>query len=453
MPIEKMTMTIKTPYVPHIFGDAVDQKLRSSIGWLTAGVASSIPWPSYDVCIIYNGSEYFLRGTEQAKESPYPCISISYDADNINQALEKVYRITSILSWFEGGYVDASGYITGSRPMRYGSRNVFSSMGIAGAKSFNCNHLPIIEDDNTRKALAFWREGQRLENVHEGYSFLSFFKVIESQFANGRQRAEWITANIEKLTEKAKDRVDELRAQKIDVSLHLYESCRCAIAHASLDGVIIDPDIAQDKRRLAQDLVIIKELARLYISEELNVPTSRSLYATRNRLEPWNYFLTTGSLNSLQSGSGKIEDLAPLTRKVVSVGLWPDGTILGLERMSVHIQSLNDGSAVISFVNDKETIFLTFLFDYKNGVAEPLLEHCGLIADKEINEDDVRAFATFYFKTFANGSIELKIEGTEPIECDPYIPTNMMMRVSAEQAIEDEVRKFRDQTNNSSSPM
>lgn len=443
-------MVVKTSYVPHIFGDAVKKKLSSSIGWLTAGVASSIPWPSYDVCIFYDGKEYFLRGTEEVKESPYPCITVTYDTDKVNEALESVYRLTSVLSWFLDGFVDVSGHITSSRPMRYGSRNVFSSMGIVGAKSFNCNHLPVIEDDSTRKALAFWREGQRLENVHEGYSFLSFFKVIESQFKNGKTRAVWISANIDKLTEQAKDRVDVLKGQGIDVSMHLFESCRCAVAHASLNEVIIDPDIAHDRRRLSQDLVIIKGLARLYISEELNVPTSRSLYATRNRLEPWDRFLDTGVPISLQSGNGKIEDLAPFTRQIVSIGLWPDGTILGLERMTVHIQSLNDGNAIISFVNGKETIALTFLFDYKNGKAEPLLEHCGLIADKEIDEDDVRALATFYYKTFANGAVELKIEGTEPIECDAYIPTNMMMRISAEQAIEEEVQKFREQANNSS---
>ncbi|MDY0029905.1 MAG: hypothetical protein RBR86_08205 [Pseudobdellovibrionaceae bacterium] len=443
-------MTVKTPYVPHIFGDDVKKKLSGSIGWLTAGVASSIPWPSYDVCISYDGKEYFLRGTEEAKDSPYPCITVTYDADNVNEALEKVYRLTSVLSWFLDGYVDVSIYSIASHPIRCGSRHVYSSMGISGSKSFNCNHLPIIENENARIALAFWREGQRLENEHEGYSFLSFFKVIESQFNDTKRRADWISANIDELSEKAKDRVDTLRGEGIDVSKHLFESCRCAIAHASLNGVIIDPDIAQDKRRLSQDLVIIKGLARLYISRELNIPTSRSLYTTRNRLEPWNHFLATGIPSALQSGEGTIDDLTPLTRQIVSIGLWPDGTILGLERMTAHIQSLSDGKAIITFVNYKETILLTFLFDYKTGKAEPLLENCGLATDKEINEDDVRALATFYYKTFANGAIELRIEGTEPIECDAYIPVNMMMRVSAEQAIEDEVQKFREQANNSS---
>jgi hypothetical protein len=40
---------MKTPYIKHTFGDEVDRKLRGRGGWLTAGVASSISFPSFDV--------------------------------------------------------------------------------------------------------------------------------------------------------------------------------------------------------------------------------------------------------------------------------------------------------------------------------------------------------------------------------------------------------------------
>lgn len=437
-------MAIKTPYVPHIFGAEVDKKLRNSRGWLTAGVASSIPWPSYDVCIVYDNEEYFLRGTGGDKEISSPCITVAHNTDNDNEAIEKIYRLTSALSWFHDGYVDVSGYMTSSHPIRYASRHVYSSIGIVGEKAFNCNHLPVIEDENARRALAFWREGRKLEHIHDGYAFLSFFKVIESQFANSKKRTDWITLNIEKLTDKAKERVESLRAEDIDVSKHLYESCRCAVAHASLEGVIIDPDIAADKRRLSQDLVIIEGLAQLYISEEIKVPTSRSLYATRNRLAPWNELLPAEVSQSLKDGTGKIEDLASFVQRPVSVGLWPDGIISGLKHMTMHVQNLENGEVILSLINDRQTICLTFLLNYKNGRAEALLEHCGLINGAEISEDEVRTFYTFFYKTFANGIVELTIEGKEPIECETYIPTNIMMRKSVEQAIEDDVKSFQD---------
>ncbi|WP_028136315.1 hypothetical protein [Bradyrhizobium japonicum] len=164
---------MKTPYVPHIFGEEVAQKLRRRRGWLSAGVASSIPWPSSDVCVQYAGDEYFLLGTQRDGKSSSPGIIIAYDdhRGGADAAIAKVYRFTSVLSWFAGGYVDVSGYIHGSHPAVYGGRTVYSSMGIAGEKSFSCNHMPVIEDDNVRKALAFWREGKRLDEVHDGYAF------------------------------------------------------------------------------------------------------------------------------------------------------------------------------------------------------------------------------------------------------------------------------------------
>ena len=212
---------MKTPYITHTFGDEVQRKLSSRLGWLTAGVASSIPWPSFDMCVEYAGDEYFLLGSERDGKPSPPGITIACSDGGAEEAIAKIYRFTSILSWFEGGYVDVSGYISGSHPSLYGARTVYSSMGISGAKSFNCNHMPVIDDDNVRKALAFWREGKRLDEVHDGYAFLSFYKVIESQFREGKNRGKWIAANIDKLTDRAARRVTELRTADIDVSKHL----------------------------------------------------------------------------------------------------------------------------------------------------------------------------------------------------------------------------------------
>ncbi|WP_404942972.1 methylamine utilization protein MauJ, partial [Pseudomonas brassicacearum] len=52
--------------------------------------------------------------------------------------------------------------------------------------------MPIIDQENIRKALAFWREGKRLDKVHDSYAFLSFYKVIESQFSEGKKKVTWI---------------------------------------------------------------------------------------------------------------------------------------------------------------------------------------------------------------------------------------------------------------------
>ena len=436
-------MIFKTHYIPHFFGEEVKRRLSNKTGWLTAGVASSIPWPSSDVCILYAGDEYFIRGTELNGKPSQPCITIVCKDGHQSGALEKIYRLTSILGWFLGGYVDVSGSVRGSHPIRYGSRNTYSSQGTFGTKSFNCNHMPIVEQENVRKALAFWREGMRLDEVHDGYSFLSFFKVIESQFKNGKDRAVWIEANIKNLEDGAANRVEELRTQGIDVSKHLYESGRCAVAHASLDGEIIDPDIPEDRRRLSADLVVIRELARIYIQDELKVPDSRSLYSSRDRLTPWATLLPATILDTLKKG-GTPENVPGLTGNIVAIGLWPDGQIPGLEQMTMHVDNIKEGVVKIVLINGRKTIILVFFLDYQEGRVHINLEDGGLSHGViQVNESDVRAYSTFFYKVFTNGIVELTIEGREPVNCEVIIPVNMMMKTSVDEAIEGQVERFR----------
>ena len=295
---------MQTPYVPHVFGEAVDIKLRSRIGWVSAAVASSIPWPKKDVWVQYAGDDFILRGTENGQQPTAPAITVPGGQNEIEQCLGKVYRFTSVLGWFLDGYVDVVDVIGGSHAFGFGAqmRQAFSTVGQAGARSFECNHMPIIEDENVRIALAFWREGERLTRVHDSYAFLSYFKVIESQYGNGRQREQWFNQNIDMMVDRAGARVADLRAGGADVGRHLYDSGRNAVAHASFGGGIVDPDVPADRRRITADLVLMRELARRYISQDLGVPTARSLYSTRNRLEPWESLIEPGAFAILKAG-------------------------------------------------------------------------------------------------------------------------------------------------------
>jgi hypothetical protein len=432
---------MQTPYVLHTFGDEVERKLTSRLSWLTAGVATSIPWPSFDVCVRYAGDEYFLRGIERGGKPSPPGITIACDGRGPDEAITKVYRFTSILSWFLGGYVDVSGHIWGSHPVLYGDpRNVYSSRGIAGAKSFNCNHMPIIEQENVRKALAFWREGKRLDEVHDSFAFLSFYKVIESQFSDAKKKAAWIAESLDKLTDRAAKRVAELRDGGIDVSRHLYDSGRCAIVHASPEGEIVDPEIPSDRQRLSADLVIMEELARMYIRDELKVPDSQSLFRSRDRLAPWNSMLPKVTLEILRNG-GTPENIAGLQDQEVSVGLWPDGPIQGLDRMIMHVDAVENGVVKIFLINERKTVLLVFLLDYRR-VHTNLEDGGTLNGDNSLNEEYVRAYATLFYKILGNGIAELTIPGLEPIDCEVVIPVNIIPP-DPNKAIAETVERFR----------
>ena len=71
-----------------------------------------------------------------------------------------------------------------------------------------------------------------------------------------------------------RDRVAHLQAAHADAAAYLYESCRCAVAHANTSPVA-DPDNMQDIRRLSADIWIVKAIAEELI--EKNFGLSRSI--------------------------------------------------------------------------------------------------------------------------------------------------------------------------------
>ncbi|MDH5833947.1 methylamine utilization protein MauJ [Luteimonas kalidii] len=437
---------MKTPYVPHVFGEAAVRKLRSRVGWVSAAVASSVPWPQKDVWVQYAGDDFILRGTENGPQPTAPAITVPGDREELEQSLARVYRFTSVLGWFLGGYVDVVDVISGSHPFGFGAqmRHAFSTVGQAGAKSFNCNHMPIIEDENIRIALAFWREGERLRRVHDSYSFLSYFKVIESQYSNGRQREAWFNNNIDKMAGDAAARVAQLRAGGADVGRHLYDSGRNAVAHASFGGGIVDPDVVADRRRISADLVLMRELAWRYISEELRVPTARSLSDTRNRLESWSSLLDPVALATLEDGATPDASTLGLEGLRVGLALWPDHPMDGLRALTMHVDAVHEGAVRILLFNDRMTMMFAFVLDFRHGRIHTQLDNSSLLQNDEHHpvEDDVREFATVFHRVIGNAVVELCLEGREPIDCEVVIPVNIIPR-NPDEAVEEAVEAFR----------
>jgi hypothetical protein len=418
---------MKTPYVPHLFGEAAQAKLTSRLGWLTAGVDSSIPWPQEDVWVLYDSHEYVLRGTKGGEDKRPPCISTPCDRGEMDTAMTRLYQFSSVLGWFKGGHVDVTGSIWGSRPVLYGSRDTFTTT-LDGGKYFNCNYMPIIEDNQVRKALAFMREGRRLRYVHEPFSFLSFFKVVESQFSS-KDRVVWIQANLDKLDGEAGKRVAELRAQGFDVSKHLFDSGRCAVAHASLGGAIIDPDIPADRRRIADDLDVMAGLASRYLKIEAGVPDERQLYENRDRTVPWHALLPAETLGVLQAG-GTVSDvvaLGQLKDNSVSVRLWPHDAPDCMRNMRLAAESYAPGVVTFLFVNERETVLLRFALDMANGRVHTMLEDGG-ITDQfgEVTEADIEHYTRYFHSVVGNALVELCIEGFDPVPCEMVIPVNII---------------------------
>jgi hypothetical protein len=289
--------------------------------------------------------------------------------------------------------------------------------------------MPIIEDDQVRKALAFAREGGRLRRVHEPYSFLSYFKVIESQLAANDRRA-WVAKNLELLTGEAAKRVVNLRELGIDVNTHLFDSCRCAVAHASISGTIVDPDIPADRTRIAADLDIMEALANRYIRIDAGVPNDRELYRTRDRIAPWYQFVSAQAVKDLRGGGHvkNIECLGALEGAAVSLRLWPDPPAAQFKSMKLVAISSGDGAVHFILVNARETIALAFAMDFTVGRMHTLLSDSRMRGNEHSTAQDVEDFTRYFHSVIANRKVEMTIDGAEPVECDIVIPVNIIPR-------------------------
>lgn len=443
-------MIRKTPYVPHLFGDAARERINRHQGYVSGSVMSSIPWSQEDVWIEYDGYEYFLHGMKPSKQKDEYCsapgISTPSKQEDSDDAMKRLYKLTSIMGFFKRGYVDITYQPTwGTSIYRTVNSKGYSQLTQAGPNGFSCNHMPIIEDESTRIALAFFREGCRLSNVHNAYAFLSFFKVLESQM-DSKQREQWFEDKLEELTDKrAAKRIDELRAQNIDVNKHLFDSCRCAIAHANINKKIIDPDIPDDKRRITEDLCIIEALAKHYIKTVLEVPDVMNVYSDRDRLTPLYSLMTPEVVETLKAGGNvSAAQLGQLQKAIISVNLWSQQPVEQFQKMILLAEEGRDGIIKLLALSSRGTIRLVFAMNIVNGKMHTLLEESDLLVERGITEQDVEEYARYFYSAYSNGIVECRIQGTmEPVDCEVIIPVNRIIKGTQEEVVKQMVDKFK----------
>jgi hypothetical protein len=416
------------PYVTHLFGEAVQEQYRVHRGWLTAAAYSSIPWPQEDVVIRYDGDDYFLRGVnDKTGRMSAPAITMRCAKDKTNEILGKIYRFASVLGWFKRGYVDIGSYATSSHPILYSEATHTGAVLAGGPEGFNCNYMPLIRDEATRRALAYWREGSRLHRLHTGYAFLSFFKVIESQFgAAKRKRTAWIEKAIPTLEGDVQARVQELLKERLDVGKHVYESGRCAVAHAAFSDGRGDPDIPEDRIRLSKDIGIIRSLAMKYITEVLKVPDEMEVYRTRDRLLPLRSIISASHLASLRSGEHVSRRHVGLQGLKVGVAMWPNEPIAQLANLRLRVVEVRDGQIWLEAHNDASTVRLGFVLDAKTGRAHVDLEATAYTRPTPGSPaDDAVAVVEFRKAVIGNGAIEIWLPDGGRIDCEILIPVNI----------------------------
>jgi hypothetical protein len=63
-----------------------------------------------------------------------------------------------------------------------------------------------------------------------------------------------------------------------------------------------------------------------------------------------------------------------LDGRQVSIGLWPDGPIPGLEAMKMRVDAMGAGAVRVVLLNERMTIVLPFVLDFRHGRVHTQLE-------------------------------------------------------------------------------
>jgi len=189
----------------------------------------------------------------------------------------------------------------------------------------------------------------------------------------------------------------------------------------------------------------MEALASYYIRHELSIEDDRETYRSRNRLAPWRGLIDAVALAQLEAGDVPVLG-DQLDGRQVSVGLWPDGPIAGLDAMTMRIDAVGAGAIRIILFNERMTIALPFVLDFRHGRIHTQLEDGGLCQtpQNQPNEADVRAYFTFFFHVLGNDIAELKIDDFEPVDCEVVIPVNIIPS-EPKQAVEKQIQRFRQQ--------
>jgi hypothetical protein len=241
------------------------------MGWLNVGVSGEAIWPEQETKIRFGGHELVLRpATRDTEQSVHVALEGLSDVE----ALTLINRFLSILAWCDEGAGMENLYSWSGNPVPVSIPRESRLLGSSIAFPF---YRDVEADPKARLALALYREGRTINS--QPYEFLSYFKIMnifwKDKFKNGKNEiVEGLRDVIPKLSDvEACERIEKLTKQQADIATYLYESGRCAVAHAYSEPVI-DPDDVSDLHRLSQDMWIVRAVAEYLIENELHVSRS-----------------------------------------------------------------------------------------------------------------------------------------------------------------------------------
>ena len=245
--------------------------------WFTMAVAPQFSWPNCRTEIEFEGHtvalmpRYKYRDRERTHELAATISVRDLDGITFDRGGTLANRFLSRLAWFEKrGVIElfCGGSCKPSEPGRLG-QGTFQRSGYRQVEPWDFLEIPINIPTEAELALGLFREGMSVNSPP--FAFLSFFKILNILYGKGMDQKNWINQNLDLIRYgQAKERLSELQQNNEDIGKYLYQEGRCAVAHAN-GTPLVNPDDYTDKKRMEKDIHLIKEVAALFIRNELGI--------------------------------------------------------------------------------------------------------------------------------------------------------------------------------------
>ena len=246
--------------------------------WMNFSVKAGFSWPNEPVEIPFDSAMVVLS----PETDELSCTASLFDSGGFefDAGATRLSRFLSRLAWSMRGGVEEHFAIGTSDPARPGrlGRGRFATSSWANVDPWQQLYLPAPASPKAELALGLFREGMTINS--QPLAFLSYFKILNVVFPTGAAQKAWLNENLSAPSDmQAKERLLTLNANYADVAEYLYVQGRCAVAHA-FGSPVADPDAYEDRRRLRDDLVVIKCMAERCIERELQVPSESTFLQT-----------------------------------------------------------------------------------------------------------------------------------------------------------------------------
>ena len=241
--------------------------------FLNIGIDNQVTWPNKEMLIKFDHYNFVLMPkTKDHVQSIH--IDLHANRLSMEDAMTVINRFLSLLTWCDDQFAIAQeGWSGNPVPVAVPKRDL--AFTTASYWVFN-RGIPVSEE--VRRALALYREARNAEqNFLISYAVLNYYKIIEIHHQRKPASKKWVGDNLPAILKDPHDQ-DGIAAFLAacgteNPEVYIYDACRVAVAHASLNRPS-DPDEFAELRRLHNAADVMRRLARRFISVDLGFSDS-----------------------------------------------------------------------------------------------------------------------------------------------------------------------------------